>query len=110
MSIEPSPSKSEAAIWHDVECGAYAADFRVWDELADRCGDPILELGAGTGRLAIHLARRGHRVIGLDYDEALILGVDEIRRQIRGTRLDLEATMINEAVREVRALHGDKLH
>jgi SAM-dependent methyltransferase len=69
---ETSPSKSEAAIWHDVECGAYAADFKVWDELADRCGDPILELGAGTGRLAIHLARRGHRVIGLDYDEELI--------------------------------------
>ena len=59
-------------IWHDVECGAYAADFAVWDELADRCGDPILELGAGTGRLAIHLARRGHRVIGLDYEEELI--------------------------------------
>lgn len=67
-----SASTSEAAIWHDVECGAYAADFPVWDELADRCGDPILELGAGTGRLAIHLARRGHRVIGLDCDEELI--------------------------------------
>jgi SAM-dependent methyltransferase len=67
-----SASTSEAAIWHDVECGAYAADLKVWDELADRCGDPILELGAGTGRLAIHLARRGHRVIGLDYDEQLI--------------------------------------
>ncbi|HEX3362923.1 MAG TPA: class I SAM-dependent methyltransferase, partial [Solirubrobacterales bacterium] len=67
-----SASKSEAAIWHDVECGAYAADFKVWDDLADRIGDPILELGAGTGRLAIHLARRGHRVIGLDYDEELI--------------------------------------
>ncbi|HVW47113.1 MAG TPA: class I SAM-dependent methyltransferase [Solirubrobacterales bacterium] len=72
MSTERSASKSEAAIWHDVECGSYGADFEVWDELADRCGDPILELGAGTGRLAIHLARRGHRVIGLDYDEALI--------------------------------------
>ena len=69
---EASASTSEAAIWHDVECGAYSADFKVWDELAARCGDPILELGAGTGRLAIHLARRGHRVIGLDHDEALI--------------------------------------
>ncbi len=75
MTSEPtggSASTSEAAIWHDVECGAYAADLRVWADLADRCGDPILELGAGTGRLAIHLARRGHRVIGLDYDEELI--------------------------------------
>ena len=70
--MSTSPSTSEAAIWHDVECGAYSADLGVWDELADRCGDPILELGAGTGRLAIHLARRGHQVIGLDYDEELI--------------------------------------
>jgi SAM-dependent methyltransferase len=68
---------SEAAIWHDVECGAYAADLKVWTELADRCGDPVLELGAGTGRLAIHLARRGHRVIGLDYDEELIAALRE---------------------------------
>jgi SAM-dependent methyltransferase len=67
-----SASNSEAAIWHDVECGAYGADLNVWTALADRCGDPILELGAGTGRLAIHLARHGHRVIGLDYDEQLI--------------------------------------
>jgi SAM-dependent methyltransferase len=72
-----SASTSEAAIWHDVECGAYSADLRVWDELADRCGDPILELGAGTGRLAIHLARRGHRVIGLDHDETLIAAQGE---------------------------------
>jgi SAM-dependent methyltransferase len=67
-----SASTGEAAIWHDVECGGYSADLSVWDDLADRCGDPILELGAGAGRLAIHLARRGHRVIGLDYDEELI--------------------------------------
>jgi hypothetical protein len=49
---------------------------------------------------------------GLDYDEALILGVEEIRRQIRGTRLDLESLMINDAMAQVRALHpaGEKLH
>jgi len=55
-----------------------------------------------------HMAE--HIMRGLSYEEALILGVDEIRRQIRGTRLDMEATMINDAVREVRALHEDKLH
>lgn len=67
-----SASTSEAAIWHDVECGAYSADLKVWEALADRCGDPILELGAGTGRLAIYLARKGHQVIGLDNDAVLI--------------------------------------
>jgi SAM-dependent methyltransferase len=67
-----SAPASEGAIWHDVECASYVADLRVWEQLADRCGDPVLELGAGTGRLAIHLARHGHPVIGLDYDEELI--------------------------------------
>jgi len=67
-----SASTSETAIWHDVECAAYAADLIVWEQLADRCGDPVLELGAGTGRVAIHLARHDHRVIGLDHDEELI--------------------------------------
>jgi SAM-dependent methyltransferase len=67
-----SAPAAEGAIWHDVECAAYTADLRVWERLAERCGDPVLELGAGTGRLAIHLARHGHQVIGLDYDEELI--------------------------------------
>jgi len=61
-----------------------------------------------TELLFRHMAE--HIVRGLDYDEALILGVQEIREQIRGTRMDLEAKMINDAVRELRELHGDKLH
>jgi len=61
-----------AAIWHDVECGGYAADLPLWEELAERCDEPILELGCGTGRVALHLARRGHEVIGLDRDPELL--------------------------------------
>jgi SAM-dependent methyltransferase len=61
-----------SVIWHDVECGAYAADLPLWDELADAAGDPILELGCGTGRVSLHLARRGHRVVGLDIDDELL--------------------------------------
>ncbi len=61
-----------AAIWHDVECGSYAADLPLWEELAERCGGSVLELGCGTGRVALHLARRGHPVIGLDRDPQLL--------------------------------------
>ncbi len=32
----------------------------------------MLELGCGTGRVALHLARRGHEVIGLDSDPELL--------------------------------------
>ncbi len=65
-------SASQATIWHDVECGAYAADLPLWEELAAGADGPVLELGCGTGRVALHLARRGHAVIGLDRDPELI--------------------------------------
>jgi len=65
------------AIWHDVECGAYAADLPFWEELAERQGGTVLELGCGTGRVALHLARRGHEVVGLDSDAELLSVLDE---------------------------------
>jgi SAM-dependent methyltransferase len=40
--------------------------------LAEREGDPILEIGAGTGRVAIDLSKRGHRVTALDNDPGLL--------------------------------------
>ena len=37
-----------------------------------RAGDPILDVGAGTGRVALELARAGHRVTALDIDPELL--------------------------------------
>jgi SAM-dependent methyltransferase len=65
-----------AAIWHDVECGAYEADLALWEELAERGGGTVLELGCGTGRVTLHLARRGHEVVGLDSDGELLAVLD----------------------------------
>jgi SAM-dependent methyltransferase len=61
-----------AVIWHDVECGSYTADLPVWRELAERAGGPVLELGAGTGRVALDLAAQGHEVTALDADAELL--------------------------------------
>jgi SAM-dependent methyltransferase len=60
-----------SAIWHEVECGGYAADLPLWEELAERGGGAVLDLGCGTGRVSLHLARRGHPVTGLDNDAEL---------------------------------------
>jgi SAM-dependent methyltransferase len=65
------------AIWHDVECGGYDADLHLWEELADQNGGPILDLGCGTGRVALHLARRGHRIFALDRDPDLLAALSE---------------------------------
>jgi SAM-dependent methyltransferase len=59
-------------VWHDLECGSYRADLPLWRELAERCGDPILDVGAGSGRVALDLAAAGHRVTALDLDPDLL--------------------------------------
>ena len=51
-----------SVIWHDLECGGYREDLPLWRALADRAGGPVLDVGAGTGRVALDLARAGHEV------------------------------------------------
>jgi SAM-dependent methyltransferase len=63
---------SAAVTWHDVEHGAYDADLPLWRELAATADGPVLDLGAGTGRVAIDLAAHGHDVVALDSDPALL--------------------------------------
>jgi SAM-dependent methyltransferase len=56
-----------------------------WRSLADREGDPVLDVGAGTGRVALDLARCGHRVTALDRDAELL---GELARRANGFALD----------------------
>ncbi len=64
-------------IWHDAENGAYSGDLALWEELAGEAGGPVLDLGCGTGRVALHLARRGHATVGLDLEPELIAALAE---------------------------------
>jgi SAM-dependent methyltransferase len=70
--VRVSRRTNDAVIWHDLECGAYDGDLWLWRELAETAGGPVLDLGCGTGRVALDLARRGHRVSGLDLDPELV--------------------------------------
>ncbi|HSD24757.1 MAG TPA: class I SAM-dependent methyltransferase, partial [Solirubrobacterales bacterium] len=58
-------------IWQQVEFGSYAADLPVWRELAAAADGPVLELGAGAGRVALHLAEQGTNVIAVERDAGL---------------------------------------
>jgi SAM-dependent methyltransferase len=74
-------------IWHDLECGRYTADLTFWRALAQRTGGPVLDVGAGTGRTTLELAREGHEVMAIDVD-------DELLEQLRERAGDLEVTTL----------------
>ena len=70
-------------IWHDLECGAYHEDLALWRGLAAGTPGPILDLGAGTGRVSLDLARAGHTVIALDRDAELLAALRARAEQSR---------------------------
>jgi SAM-dependent methyltransferase len=68
---------SDAVVWHDIECGAYSADLSLWRELAalassEQPREPLLDIGAGSGRVALDLAAHGHLVTAVDRDAELL--------------------------------------
>jgi SAM-dependent methyltransferase len=79
-----SPAVPEAAIWQQVEFGSYGADLPLWGELATDRGGPVLELGAGAGRVALQLAADGIEVIAVDRDRELAA---ELERRAERERL-----------------------
>ena len=75
------PAVDERVIWHDVECASYDADLPLWRELAKAAHGRVLDLGSGTGRVAIDLAERGHDVTAVDADSALTDALAERARE-----------------------------
>jgi SAM-dependent methyltransferase len=62
-------------------------DVAFYRKAASRYGDPVLELGCGTGRVTLAIARAGYRVIGLDISEKMLERAAEKRSQLgRETR------------------------
>lgn len=57
---------------YDAQYLSYRDDIPFYLRLADDVGGPILELGAGTGRVTEALARAGHQVAALDSSAAML--------------------------------------
>lgn len=73
-----APPVPVAVTWHDAECGGYGSDLPFWERLATEYGAPILDLGAGTGRVSLHLAACGHDIVAVD--QAPVLAEELVRR------------------------------
>jgi len=86
-------STSDGVRWHDLECGGYDVDLPIWRDLAAAADGPLLDVGAGTGRTSLDLARRGVEVTALDAEEALLA---ELARRARAERL-IVSTLLADA-------------
>jgi SAM-dependent methyltransferase len=84
-----------AVIWHDVEHGSYDADLPLWRQLADATGGPILDLGAGTGRVSVDLAAQGHDVVALDSDPELLAVLSEREPSVSTVHADARAFSVD---------------
>lgn len=58
-------------------------DIRFWQQLAARIDGPMLELGCGTGRILVPLARSGARVVGIDRSASMLAWAHKRARRAR---------------------------
>lgn len=68
-------------------------DTTYYTELAKACGGPVLELGCGTGRVSLAIAREGIEVVGLDQSS----------KMLAQAKMKAEAMMLDGKMRWVEA-------
>ena len=73
-------------------------DVPFWQTLALQSAGPALELGCGTGRISIPLARAGISLIGIDRSDAMLA---RARRRIRRAGLTSRARLIRGDIRSL---------
>lgn len=102
-------------VWHDLECGAYREDLPLWRALAAEAGGPVLDVGAGTGRVSLDLAAAGVPVVALDADASLLealerraagLPVETVAADARAFSLDRRFALVVVPMQTLQLLGG----
>jgi SAM-dependent methyltransferase len=80
---------------YDPWSASVVEDVGFYLEEARRSGGPVVELGVGTGRIAVPIAADGIRVIGVDSSRAM-LDLCARRAALAGVQLDLRVGDLRE--------------
>src|SRR5262245_45699042 len=70
---------------YDLEHDPFVDDVECYLNFIEAVGDPVLELGCGTGRLLTAIAQAGFRVTGVDRSQAML---DRARVKIAESNLE----------------------
>jgi SAM-dependent methyltransferase len=80
------------ARFFDADYAGYADDLPLVDAYARRTGGPLLELGCGTGRLLVPLARAGYDVTGVDLSPEMLAIA---RAKIEAAGMEQRVTLVH---------------
>lgn len=84
--------------FYDIYVGGWLEDLPFYFKYAGGLHTPILEIGAGSGRLTIEFARAGHSVVAVDISASmlailksrLIQETEDVRKRIKIVEADAE--------------------
>ena len=76
----------DLARYYDLDLRDDPGDLDLYRALLTRIDGPVLELAAGSGRLAVPLALAGHEVVALDNDSAMLARASAAWAARRGRR------------------------
>jgi SAM-dependent methyltransferase len=95
------------ARYYDIVHSSLTADREYVLGLARGAGGPILELGCGTGRLLLPLARAGHVVTGIDNTPAM-LARTRTRLDEEPSDVQQRVTLVEEDMKKLSLPHADR--
>ncbi|MUK87991.1 methyltransferase domain-containing protein [Ornithinibacillus sp. L9] len=74
-------------VLYDLENDMYTEDINFLSKWLEHTKGPIIDIACGTGRVTIPLAKKGHRMVGIDAHSGML---DEAKRKSKNLNLSIE--------------------
>jgi SAM-dependent methyltransferase len=108
----------EDAAYYTATYARRIDDVAFYVSLAVNSGGPVLEYGAGNGRIAMPIARHGIRVVGVDHSAPMVKDLRarlarepvDVRRRMRVVRGDMRRVRLGERFPLVVCTFNTALH